>query len=775
MTENTGKTAPLPEFTFRRMGGMDQFVLLNDEEWRDLGKLDSKLWMALSCPTKGLEFDAETLALLDQDGDGRIHAQDVRDAVAWVCERTIHPAQLTKSEALVDCDNLRNDTEAGQWLAAAAKIVIEKNGAENQQELPLADIEKSVSEATTYPFNGDGIVPPDSAPPVPENTPVSDNMNEYITIAMTVTGAKKDASGKPGLDESLQAEFEKRLKSALEWRAKLNAANLPLGENTPSAWTLFTSLRSKLDDFFYRCQLIAYAPEALPNLLPDPALQAMAENGTSITAEVLQNLPLQKPNPERKLDLSGGLNPFWAKDLLEFRKIIEPMASKDGPTTLSEKTWNEVTNAFSEYSAILAEKPDYAQAPADATQTDMLGFPTLAMASADDALGRSYVPLNPNDTLASLSDEMIKSLLSEKAKDNFLELVKKDKAAPPLAAFQELRKLALFHAHLYVFLMNFLSFLDFYEPGKKAIFQAGTLYLDGRACVLCVPVADVDNHARLSEQSFLCLIYCECTRKATDGADQNMIIAAALTEGNLVSLIEGRHGLFIDNAGQEWDTKILRVLHNPISLREAVWAPYIRLSNMISEQVHKLIAAKDKAINDATEKVAQAAPQAAVAEAPKPGFDFAKGAGIFAALGVALSAVSATFAYIANSLASLGWLWPFAIILVFICVSGPSVLMAWFKLRRRSLGPLLDASGWAVNKGAPINLLMGATLTLLGKLPPNARRDNNDPYGIITKHTHYGWWFILLLIIAGACWLGGYWLIYGEPVWVSWLRANLGF
>lgn len=769
------KNPATPEFTFRRMGGVDQFVLQNDQEWRDLGHLDSKLWMALSCPVRGLEFNSETLALLDQDQDGRIHAQDVRDAVAWVCDRVKHPSVLTKSMPLVERSNLTEETDAGKKLIAAAEIVLEKHGKKDANELELSEIEDSVAEAASYPFNGDGVVPPDSAPMLPEDTPLSENMAEYIKLAMSITGAKKDASGKPGLNDALQSEFTKRLEAALDWRAKLTQANLPLGENTAQAWTLFSRLRSKLDDFFCRCRLLAYAPDAVAQLVPEQALVALAENGQEITGEALEALPLQKPDSKCILDLSGGLNPFWAKDLTAFRSLIAPLAKDDKAEKLSEKTWQNISAAFTEYSAILQSKPVYEDAPQDAEHVELLGFPPLALAEANDALGRDFVPLTPNEAIAALTDEKIRALLEKKATDNFNELVQKDLAAPPLAAFQELRKLALFHAHLYIFLMNFLSFMDFYEPDKKAIFQAGTLYLDGRACLLCVPVDNVDDHARLAGQSFLCLIYCDCSRKTADGADQQMTIAAALTEGNIAWLIEGRHGLFIDNDGLEWDTKILKVVHNPISLKEAMWAPYIRFSNLISEQIHKFVADKEKAVTDATGKAAEAATTAPAAPpAPKPGFDFAKGAGIFAALGVALSAVSAAFAYIANSLASLGWLWPLAIVLVFICISGPSMLMAWFKLRRRNLGPLLDASGWAINKGAPINLIMGATLTLMGKIPPNAHRDNNDPYGIVATSRHYGWWFIFFLIIAGLAWLGIYWAMYGQPVWIAWLRAHLG-
>ena len=104
--------------------------------------------------------------------------------------------------------------------------------------------------------------------------------------------------------------------------------------------------------------------------------------------------------------------------------------------------------------------------------------------------------------------------------------------------------------------MNFVSFVDFYEPEKKAIFQAGTLYLDSRACGLCVPVGDLETHVRLAAQSHLCLIYCQCQRTEKDGSTATGTIAAALTAGDLVSLIDGATRTFVDNDGKEWDTKI---------------------------------------------------------------------------------------------------------------------------------------------------------------------------------------------------------------------------
>ena len=44
---------------FFRAGGFEQVCLDTGEDLKALGdgKLDQKLWVALACPTKGLEFD----------------------------------------------------------------------------------------------------------------------------------------------------------------------------------------------------------------------------------------------------------------------------------------------------------------------------------------------------------------------------------------------------------------------------------------------------------------------------------------------------------------------------------------------------------------------------------------------------------------------------------------------------------------------------------------------------------------------------------------------
>ena len=63
------------------------------------------------------------------------------------------------------------------------------------------------------------------------------------------------------------------------------------------------------------------------------------------------------------------------------------------------------------------------------------------------------------------------------------------------------------------------------------------------------------------------------------------------------------------------------------------------------------------------------------------------------------------------------------ILAVIVIVSGPSMFLAWLKLRRRNLGPVLNANGWAINSKIKINTAFGATLTSMAKYPKLVAKD----------------------------------------------------
>ena len=103
---------------------------------------------------------------------------------------------------------------------------------------------------------------------------------------------------------------------------------------------------------------------------------------------------------------------------------------------------------------------------------------------------------------------------------------------------------------------------------------------------------------------------------------------------------------------------------------------------------------------------------------------------MIALLSVAVGTLAAAFATFLGFLGKFAaWQIPLVVIGILLIVSGPSVLLAFLKLRQRNLGPILDANGWAINARAKINVPFGARLTDIAKLPRRyATVDVRDRY-----------------------------------------------
>ena len=328
-----------------------------------------------------------------------------------------------------------------------------------------------------------------------------------------------------------------------------------------------------------------------------------------------------------------------------------------------------------------------------------------------------------------------------------------DALAAAKAEFMPLRKLLLLHRDFYRLLRNFVTLEDFYDYNKKTIasFEAGTLIIDQRACHLCIYVNDMGKHDAQAPLSGMYLLYCNCENKKTGKTAQ---IVAAVTQGEVKNLSVGKNAIFYDNNGLDYDATVTKIIDNPISIRQAFWTPYRKFGNWIQEKINKSAAEKDaKAFDDLTAKADAAAADPAAEK--KPAFDIAKFAGIFAAIGMALGMIGTALVAVFSGLASLHW---WQLILVFIAIllviSGPSMIMAWLKLRRRNLAPVLNANGWAVNADAIISVPFGKTLTEQVAFPL-----------VKVKKGLKGWQICLivlaaLIVAAGVAWLC-HWIVSG--------------
>src|SRR5690606_24823583 len=141
-----------------------------------------------------------------------------------------------------------------------------------------------------------------------------------------------------------------------------------------------------------------------------------------------------------------------------------------------------------------------------------------------------------------------------------------------------LERLCRYQRDLVTLLRNYVSLSDFYQRRGKAIFQAGTLYLDQRSCELVMRVNDAGKHASTASFSGCYLLYCQCTRKG----ESPLQIFAVLTAGYVdYSMAAGRNGIFYDRQGRDWNATVTKVVAQPISIRQAFWSPYKRLAAFI--------------------------------------------------------------------------------------------------------------------------------------------------------------------------------------------------
>jgi hypothetical protein len=466
-------------------------------------------------------------------------------------------------------------------------------------------------------------------------------------------------------------------------------------------------VKNKIDDFFTRCRLATFDPRAAAAMnRPEAEYLSLSVKDLTPGMEDIARLPLARVEPDRALVLVEGINPAWSGAVAEFRTAaVEPILGHN-KTALTASEWQTIQERLAPYLAWIAARPP--------TPVEKLGLARL------------------------------RTVLNDGSKERTTALIVADAAlATENAQITQVEKAILLYRDLYRFLHNFVSFADFYSR-KGAIFQAGTLYLDGRSCRLCLPVADPGKHAALAGLSAAFLAYLECTRPG----GEKLSIVAAFTDGDSDNLIVGRNGVFYDRKGRDWDATIAKVVSNPISLREAFWAPYKKFVRMIEEQVAKRAAAADAQSQAALGSAATAVASADKTAAAKPGDAKKIDVGTVAAIGVAIGGIGAMVTGVLTTFFGLGAWMPAGVIGLLLLISGPSMLMAYLKLRQRNLGPILDANGWAINGRARINVPFGGALTDVAALPPGSERSMDDPYA--DKRRPWGLYISLLVIVLAA-------------------------
>jgi hypothetical protein len=452
-------TDSLHKWRFFRSGGFDQVRLETGADLKALAQLDPKLWAALSCPTSGLEIDSKTLDLIDSDGDGRIRLPEIVAAVQWATSVLKNPDDLTWGFASLPLDAIDDSTPEGADLLASARQILINLGKEESTILIAEDTADTAKIFANTRFNGDGVVPAAAAD--------SEAVKTVIEDIIACVGAEEDRGGEPGLSQEKIDQFFAEAQAYADWWAEGErdaASILPLGAGTEAAETAFEMVKSKVDDYFTRCRLAAFDLRAAEPLNPALAdYEALGKKALSPVAEEVAALPLAKIAADKPLPLDQGLNPAWVAAMADFRaKIVQPLLG--AKASLDTVQWAGLCAQFAAHEAWLANKQGAVVEP--------------------------------------LGIQRVRTILVGGYQEMLTALVEKDKALANAAnAIDSVDRLVRYHRDLFRLLNNFVSFRDFYTPGPKAIFQVGTLFLDGRSCELCLRIEDIGKHSGLASLS----------------------------------------------------------------------------------------------------------------------------------------------------------------------------------------------------------------------------------------------------------------------------------
>lgn len=710
------------KWDFDNIGGTSRVKITRGEDIVHLAELDPKMWTVLSCPVKGLEIDEKSLSYMDCDSDGKLRINDVICTSKWITGLLKDADLLLGGKDSIDIEQINTGSDAGMKLYNSAKQILTNLGKEGTV-ISIADTADNAAIFAKTRFNGDGVIT--------EVTAEDDADKAAIAAAVTCLGGVADRSGAMGVNADLVEAFYKALADYVAWNEA--AVEAPYGDKTDAAIAAYNALDAKVKDFFVRSKLAAFSPDSTASLdVQTASIQAISADNLTGKTDEIASYPIARVTGKAEIDLSEPVNPAWAAQFETLKAIAVAPEAK----VITEADWAAIGSKFAAYTSWKAAKAG----------------------AAVEGLGL----------------EKVKTLLEQNRKDALLALVAQDAALKEEAEnIDTVSKFLYVYRDFYRLLRNFVTLQDFYNKKEKAIFQCGRLIIDQRECHFCMPVADAGKHNSMAPSSGMYLVYCDCTTKTQAG---KISIVAAVTVGDVGDLMVGKNAIYYDNAGVEWDAVITKIIDNPISIAQSFWSPYSRMATAIENLISKSAADKDaKIMSEATAKI-NAAPKAAPADGNAPAapqaFDIGKFAGIFAALGMALGMIGSALAALAKGIFALAW-WQviLAFVGVLLVISGPAMVMAWLKLRRRNIAPLLNANGWAVNAASKISIPFGETLTDVAKYP---KLKLKDPYARKGLAPWKKWCISIasVAVVLVGLWLGNLFVWAGLPSPLPWFEKT---
>ncbi len=671
------------KLTFERFGRSYHLRIRTAEDLRAIVSLDEALWVATGAPIETINCDRTFLELVDTDRNGRILCFELADAIAWLLKNLSDTSGVDAGRAVLSLAAINVGEEEGRRIHASAGKMLARLGADDAGEITLEQVRKIKAEVEATPVSGAGVVLPEAAED-PE-------VRQFIADVVATVGGAPHPGGAVGAAQAQLEQFLAGAQAYLEWRrqgelppGQSRSEVMPLGEGTAAAYALLSGVRDKMDQYFAQCEAVALDAELGGRLGPRPAeLEGMDFGDPAAIREVLKSAPLARARADRVLGFADPVNPHYAVRLAELRTgLIEPVLGASDES-LSEDQWGRIKQAFAAHEAWVTSKAGSDVEPLGAEKLQAYLDPRFARA--------------------------VRALMAASAETAFV-----------LDNIRQAEKLILYQAYLRDLANNFVSFPHLYSAERRAMFELGTLIMDGRRFNLSVRVDNRAQHAAVAKSSNMYVLYVEIAPK---GGGEKYEVAVPVTSGGKGNLCVGKRGVFEDVHGNECDARVMQIIENPISVGEALISPFQRMGRLVTGKIEAITTQAEKKLDTATAatvtQVRAGGPTAGAAPAQGSGM---MAGGLLMGGGVAVAALGSAVAYFTKTLAGLQY-WQILIGLggAVLAVVVPISIIAALKLRRRDLSGILAGSGWAINARMRLTRGLGRFFTQRPRYPKEAK------------------------------------------------------
>jgi len=655
--------------TFKRYGRSYHLRIDSAEQLAQAVELDPAHWVATAAPTDTINCDLTLIDLLDVDRSGRLTCDEVAAGIRWLLAALADTSGVDAHSTTLELAAVNTDTDDGRRIHEAATKMLARSGEPDRSAINLDEVRKIKAQVEATPVSEAGVVLPEAAD--------DPDIRRFLADIVAATGGAPHPSGIDGVAAEQLDEFIAAGRDYLAWYRQGQVGDrqttdiCPLGDATAAAYAALEAVRPRVDLFFAQCEAAALDERLVQRMgWTEAELKDLDLDNAEAIERVLREAPLAPASGERILRFGDQVNPYDAERIERFRRLaVEPAVGID-LEAMTAAQWQQVKSFFEDHRAWAAT--------IRGEQVAGLGVGRL-QEYQDERFARA-----------------VNELIAASAETTFV-----------LENIRLTEKLILCQSRMIDLANNFVSFPHLYDPGRRAMFETGTLIMDGRRFTLAVEAADPKAHAAVAGTGSMFLLYVEVDPAAEQAKYH---VAVPVTSGGKGNLCVGKRGVFFDLDGAKHAARVVHIVENPISLREAMVAPFKRLGRLFTGKIESLTTAAQKKLDT---QATAAIDKTAGTPAPAGQSQALARGGMLVGAGVAVAALGSALAYIVNTLKQMFygagfWTYVCSILAAVGVVVLPTTILAFIKLRRRDLSAILEGSGWAIN--ARMRLTRGQSL-----------------------------------------------------------------